>query len=129
MSTATLDLVTLREACQQLARHVLLERSEVASNRAQELAATFEDIVHEDLLEQLEPGRDSNLIVRIVQFLAQSDSATPFEPYGQWFFGVALTLMELVCPSAEAAKRCAGLYSDISTGQLLAAAGQPRRET
>jgi hypothetical protein len=121
MSTATLNLAALREACLLLARRVLLERSEGPSDRAQELAADFEDLVQENLLEQLAPGRDPNLIIRVVQFLAQSDSATPFEPYDQWFFGVALTLMELACPSAEMATACAGLYADIATGQLLAA--------
>ena len=129
VSTANLNLTNLRDACLQLARHVLLERSEAPSDRAQQLAADFEDMVQEDLLEQLEPGRDPNLIVRIVQFLAQSDSATPFEPYGQWFFGVALMLMELACPSAETMTRCAELYSDISTGQLLAGRGPSDRET
>ena len=123
MSTAAFDLAALREACLLLARQVLLERSEAPSDRAQELAAEFEDMVHEDLLEQLEPGRDPNLIVRIVQFLAQSDSATPFEPYDQWFFGVALSLMELACPSTKTAMTCAQLYADIAAGRDMAMRG------
>jgi hypothetical protein len=123
MNSATIDVAVLRDACTFLAREVLLERTETLSDRARELAAEFEGIAREELLEQLEAGRDPNLIVRIVQFLAQSTSSPPFEPYNQWFFGVVLVLMELACPTAEAVARCGELYADIAAGHLLASRG------
>jgi hypothetical protein len=106
-----------------LAREVLLERTDTLSDRALEVAGEFEDVVQDDLLPLLEPGRDPNLIVRIVQFLAQSTSSTIFEPYHQWFFGIVLMLMEVACPSPETVARCAEFYGDIATGQILAKRG------
>ncbi len=88
--------------------------------KIENLAKEFYTIALSHLNQILEQGRDGNILVRAVAYLAHTHAIPPMHDNREWFLFMLRTLVELSCPKTAQTLETAEIYSDIETGIVLA---------
>lgn len=111
-----LDRNELKAACYAVATNTMWEQGPVDVDAIQAVAANFVKIAesHEKFI--IEQGRDPNLIVRAVRYLNHVHAMPPMKHDTGWFKEMLQVLIELACPSEEAAGDLETFFSDIEEG-------------
>ena len=129
-----LDRDALRQACREVVRHTLWQTPSpqniddiVDTDQIVNLAGGYfeEALVHLEYVE--EQGRDPNLIVRAVAYLAQGHAIPPMREDLSWFRNRLEALIELAVPNSGYTADSIAFFADVREG--LAEAEQHVNET
>ena len=114
--TMKLSHRSLKTACYEVASITMSARQPVDVASIEAVAEQFLNIteVYEDFV--TEQGRDSNLIVRAVHYLADKHAIPPLRDNTQWFSDMFEVLVELACPNTGATKKSNEFLRDVEDG-------------
>lgn len=107
---------SLTAACYDVANRTMSARRPVDVASIEAVAKRFCDIAaeHEDFL--VEQGRDPNLIVRAVRYLADKHAIPPMRNDTRWFSDMLEVLIEIACPNCGTTKDIEAFLRDIEDG-------------
>jgi len=88
--------------------------------RIQKLADIFYAISLEHISRVKALGRDPNIVVRAVRYLASTHAIQPMHDSTEWFFFMLRALLELACPEKVNQGDTLEFLSDIEEGLTLA---------
>lgn len=111
-----LDEQTLRAACYEAARATMWARKPIDVREIEELAETFEKIARSHSEQIAEQGRDPNILVRAVQYLAGTHAVAPMGKDTSWFGDMLEALLELACPTATLDEKTGLFLKDVEEG-------------
>ncbi|HOP40323.1 MAG TPA: hypothetical protein PLI53_04700 [Geobacteraceae bacterium] len=119
-----LDHEALREACFNAARRTLEDARPVDVARIDRLADRFYHHAREHVSRIKMQGRDPNILVRAVNYLAHTHAIQPMHDSTEWFFFMMRALVELVCPEQQQDEKSKKVFADIEEGLALARRGK-----
>src|SRR5687768_7763585 len=121
-SNMKLNRDELEAACYDVGTNTMWDLRPIDVESIQALAANFVKIAesHEKFI--VEQGRDPNLIVRAVRYLNHVHAMPPLKDDTRWFEEMLQVLIELACPSEEAAADLEMFFRDIEKGVFQARA-------
>jgi hypothetical protein len=122
-----LNYESLRYACFSAAKKTMWDVRPTDLAKIENLAREFHTIALSHLDEVLKQGRDSNILVRAVTYLANTHAIPPMHDNREWFIFMLRTLVELSCPKKDQTAETAEIFSDIEAGIIMAreAIGEP----
>jgi hypothetical protein len=111
-----LDNNALAEACFEVARAIRSKKNPVDKVLAKASIQIYfnEAIQHEEFL--VNQGRDPNIIVRAVRYLAHKHMIPPMEGNVEAFASMLEVLIELACPNTGVDKEQEAFLKDIEQG-------------
>lgn len=115
-----LDHEALRGACFEAARKTLEDARPMDVARINRLADRFYHHALEHVSRINNQGRDPNILVRAVHYLAHSHAIQPMHDSTEWFFFMLRALVELACPERLQNKETMAAFRDIEEGIALA---------
>jgi hypothetical protein len=117
-----LDIDDLRTACHEVARATMWEQRPIDesiidahSERLFRIAREHEEFITGQ-------GRDPNLIIRAVRYLAHAHAIPPMRDDVHWFSTMLWTLIELACPNTGTTQDLETFFRDIEEGIAVARA-------
>ena len=119
-----LDFEALRDACFSAARGTLWDVRPTDVARIQELTDSFLSIAMSHVGRITEQGRDPNLLVRAVRYLAHTHAIPAMHDCREWFIFMLAALVELACPTKTGNGDPAGFFADVEEGITLARGDQ-----
>lgn len=116
MHLMTLDNEALLEACLEVARAIRWRDNPVDEVLAKAAVELYFDaaIQHEDFL--VGQGRDPNIIVRAVRYIAYKHAIPPMEGDVESFASMLDVLIELACPNTGSDQDQEQFFKDIEEG-------------
>ncbi|MDD2321216.1 MAG: hypothetical protein PHO83_14320 [Geobacteraceae bacterium] len=115
-----LDYESLRAACFDAARKTLEDARPVDVARIIRLSDRFYHCASEHVSRIVEQGRDPNILVRSVNYLAHTHAIQPMHDSTEWFFFMLRALVELSCPERQQDRESLAVFSDIEEGLAVA---------
>ncbi len=111
-----LDHDALRAACFELARAIRWKNDPVDEVIARAMVEMLyrEAIFHEEFL--VGQGRDPNIIVRAVRYLALKHAIPPMGENPGWFRSMLEVLVELACPNQGVSPDQESFFRDLEAG-------------
>lgn len=103
----------------------MMDARPVDVQRIQKLADTFYTFCLEHICRLKALGRDPNIVVRAVKYLAATHAIQPMHDSTEWFFFMLRALLELACPEKVDQKDSLEFLSDIEEGLSLARSQLP----
>lgn len=90
---------TLRAACFEAARNSMADIRPTAVRKINRLAETFYIHSLHQVARLRDQGRDPQILVRAVAYLAHTHAISPMHDSTEWFIFMLRALLELACPS------------------------------
>lgn len=115
-----LNHAELHAACYEAAQKTMMDARPVDVQRIQKLADTFYAFCLEHISRVKELGRDPNIVVRAVKYLAATHAIQPMHDSTEWFFFMLRALLELACPEKAKQGDSLEFLRDIEEGVSLA---------
>lgn len=115
-----LDHEALRDACFEAARKTLEDARPMDVARINRLADRIYHHAWEHVSRINKQGRDPNILVRAVRYLAHTHAIQPMHDSTEWFFFMLRTLIELACPERQQNKETEAVFTDIEEGMARA---------
>jgi len=115
-----LDHAELHAVCYRAAQKTMMDVRPTDVQRIQKLADTFYTICLEHISRVIAQGRDPNIVVRAVKYLADTHAIQPMHDSTEWFFFMLRALLELACPETVKNRGALDFFSDIEEGLALA---------
>jgi hypothetical protein len=83
------------------------------------LADTFYHFAREHVRRIRALGRDPNILVRAVDYLARTHALSQMHDSTEWFFFMLRALVELACPDGKQSTESLGFFADVEEGIRL----------
>jgi hypothetical protein len=115
-----LNHAELHAACYVTAQKTMMDARPMDVRRIKKLADTFYTISLEHISRVKAQGRDPNIVVRAVKYLADTHAIQPMHDSTEWFFFMLRALLELACPERVKNKDSLDFFSDIEVGLVMA---------
>lgn len=115
----------LHAACYAAAQRTMMDARPVDVQRIRKLADTFYAFSLEHISRVKALGRDPNIVVRAVRYLAATHAIQPMHDSTEWFFFMLRALLELACPEKIERGDSQEFLSDIENGVSLARLRKP----
>jgi hypothetical protein len=115
-----LNFHALQDACFAAARGAMWDIRPTDINKIKELANSFFTFAMSHVSRITEQGRDPNIVVRAVEYLAHTHAIPAMHDSREWFIFMLGAIIELACPVCSQTKATAALFVDIETGVFLA---------
>ena len=115
-----LNYDALQSACFAAAKETMWDVRPTDVSKIESLAKEFYTIALSNLSQILEQGRDANILVRAVVYLAHTHAIPPMHDNREWFLFMLRTLIELSCPKTIQTRESSAIFSDIESGIALA---------
>ncbi|MRR35029.1 hypothetical protein EG829_10115 [bacterium] len=115
-----LDHEALREACYEAARKTMEDARPTDVEKIRRLADTFYHFAREHVVRFRKQGRDPDILVRAVAYLARTHAIAQMHDSTEWFFFMLRALVELACPEREQAGETLLFFGDVEEGIRLA---------
>jgi hypothetical protein len=115
-----LDHAELHAACFVAAQKTMMDARPTDVARIQKLADTFYAFCLEHISRVKAQGRDPNILVRAVKYLADTHAIQPMHDSTEWFFFMLRALLELACPERVQNRESFDFFADIEEGLALA---------
>jgi len=115
-----LNHAELHAACYEAAQKTMMDARPVDVQRIQKLADTFYTFCLEHINRVKALGRDPNIVVRAVKYLAATHAIQPMHDSTEWFFFMLRALLELACPEKVKEEETLEFLRDIEEGLSLA---------
>lgn len=106
----------LNDACQKMAKCVLISDSGLSNDIVETLAAKFEDEALHYLDFIVGQDRDPNILTRAVNYLAESQAIPPMGTDLSWFRQMLTCSVELAVPNAGLTSKGAAFLKDVGAG-------------
>lgn len=123
-----LDHEALRAACYEAARKTMEDARPTDVDRIRRLADTFHHFAREHVVRFRKQGRDPDVLVRCVAYLAQTHAIAQMHDSTEWFFFMLRALVELACPEKEQSGETVAFLGDVEEGIRLARQGVIRQD-
>lgn len=111
-----LDHAALRAVCFEVARKTMEDTRPMDVEKIHRLSDTFYHFCREHVGRIKAQGRDPNLLVRAVSYLAGTHAFAQMHDSTEWFFFMIRALVELACPESVRHGETAAFLSDIEDG-------------
>jgi len=110
------DRAALEEACYDLARSIRWRDDRVDEVLARGMVEEYvrAALFHEDHL--ISRGRNPNLVVEVVRYLAEVHAIPPLEGNMEWFRTALDTLVELACPNSRVTEAQRIFFEELGDG-------------
>lgn len=115
-----LDHAELHAACYQAAQKTMMDARPTDVQRIQKLSDTFYAFSLEHVSRLKIQGRDPNIVVRAVKYLAETHAIQPMHDSTEWFFFILRALLELACPERRTNRVAREFFRDIEEGLAFA---------
>ena len=115
-----LNYEALQSACFAAAKETMWDVRPTDVRKIESLAKEFYNIALSHLNQILEQGRDANILVRAVAYLAHTHAIPPMHDNREWFLFMLRTLVELSCPKTIQTRVSSAIFYDIESGIALA---------
>lgn len=115
-----LNHAELHAACYVTAQKTMMDARPMDVLRIKKLADTFYTISLEHISRVKALGRDPNLVVRAVKYLADTHAIQPMHDSTEWFFFMLRALLGLACPERVKNKDTMDFFRDIEEGLAMA---------
>ncbi len=115
-----LNHAELHAACYVAAQKTMMDARPMDVQRIQKLADTFYTFCLEHISRVKAQGRDPNIVVRAVKYLADTHAIQPMHDSTEWFFFMLRALLELACPERVKNSDSLDFYTDIEEGLAVA---------
>jgi hypothetical protein len=115
-----LNHAALHAACYVAAQKTMLDARPTDVQRIKKLADTFYALCLEHISRIKKQGRDPNLLVRAVTYLADNHAIQPMHDSTEWFFFMLRALLELACPEQVKNRESLDFLADIEQGLAVA---------
>jgi hypothetical protein len=115
-----LDHEVLRAACFDAARKTLEDARPIDVAKIHRLADRFYHFALDHVNRIRKQGRDPNILVRAVHYLAHTHAIQPMHDSTEWFFFMLRALLELACPERVQNSESFAIFSDIEEGLTVA---------
>jgi hypothetical protein len=113
------DFEALHEACFAAAKGTMWDVRPTDVAKIKDLADSFFSIAMSHLNRIREQGRDPDILVRAVAYMANTHAIPPMHDSKEWFVFVLAALLELACPECLQNKESASILEDIEKGISL----------
>lgn len=123
-----LDHEALRAACFEAARKTMEDARPTDVEKIRRLSDTFYHFAREHVLRMRKQGRDPDILVRAVAYLARTHAIVQMHDSTEWFFFMLRALVELACPERKQAEETIAFFGDIEEGIRLARRGVVRQD-
>jgi hypothetical protein len=116
LSLMKTNRAALEERCYELARSIRWKNDRVDEVLARAMVEGYvrEALFHEEYL--VGQGRDPNLVVEAVRYLAQVHAIPPHEGNMEWFRTALEILVELACPNAGVTEAQRKFFEELEEG-------------
>ena len=111
-----LDEDALSAACYDVAKQTLWRRGPVSMDQIQSLAERLRGIAMDFPDFVAGQGRDPNLVVRAIRYMAHVHAIPPMGDDTQWFYEVLHALVEVACPNAVVGADDVAFLDDLARG-------------
>jgi hypothetical protein len=111
-----LNYEALQSACFAAAKEAMWDVRPTDVSKIESLAKEFYTIALSHLNHILEQGRDANILVRVVGYLAHTHAIPPMHDNREWFLFMLRALVELSCPKTIQTRESTAIFSDIESG-------------
>jgi len=115
-----LNYEALQSACFAAAKETMWDVRPTDVRKIENLAKEFYNIALSHLNQILEHGRDADILVRAVAYLAHTHAIPPMHDNREWFLFMLRSLVELSCPKTIQTSESSAIFSDIEWGIALA---------
>lgn len=119
-SRLDLNHAELHAACYVTAQKTMMDARPTDVRRIKKLADTFYTISLEHISRVKTQGRDPNIVVRAVKYLADTHAIQPMHDSTEWFFFMMRALLELACPERVKNRDSLEFFTDIEEGLVMA---------
>ncbi len=111
-----LDREALERVCYSAARHTMWAQQPVDIDRIQAVADSLckRALDYEEFI--VEAGRDPNIIIRCVEYLARTHAIPPMRDDTRWFTDMFEALIEFAVPNTAGNQDSDEFYRDIEMG-------------
>lgn len=114
-----LNHTELHAACYVTAQKTMMDARPIDVRRIKKLADTLYTISLEHISRVKAQGRDPNIVVRAVKYLADTHAIQPMHDSTEWFFFMLRALLELACPERINNSDSLDFIKDIEEGLAL----------
>jgi len=121
-----LDHEALRAACFEAARKTMEDARPTDVEKIRRLADTFYHFAREHVIRLREQGREPDILVRAVAYLARTHAIAQMHDSTEWFFFMLRALVELACPEREQTGETIVFLADVEEGIWLVRRGAIR---
>lgn len=111
-----LDHETLRAACYEVARKTMEDARPTDVARIRGLADKFYHFSRDHVSRIREQGREPEILVRAVRYLARTHAIPQMHDGTEWFFFMLRALLELACPEKGADEETLDFLIDVEQG-------------
>ncbi len=111
-----LDHEALRAACFEAARKTMEDVRPTDVRKIRRLADTFYHFTLEHVGRIRRHGREPDILVRAVAYLARTHAISQMHDSTEWFFFMLRALVELACPDREQTGESLGFLADLEEG-------------
>ncbi|MDD2335835.1 MAG: hypothetical protein PHD01_04575 [Geobacteraceae bacterium] len=111
-----LNHAELHAACYITAKKTMMDARPTDVQRIKKLADTFYTLCLEHIGRVKALGRDPNIVVRAVKYLADTHAIQPMHDSTEWFFFMLRALLELACPEKVNNRDSLVFFTDIEEG-------------
>jgi hypothetical protein len=115
-----LNHAELHAACYVAAQRTMMDARPMDVQRIQKLADRFYAFCLEHISRVKALGRDPNIVLRAVKYLADTHAIQPMHDSTEWFFFMLRALLELACPEKLTPGDSLDFLTDIAEGVSLA---------
>ena len=123
-----LDHEALRAACFEAARKTMEDARPTDVEKIRRLGDTFYHFAREHVLRMRKQGRDPDILVRAVAYLARTHAIVQMHDSTEWIFFMLRALVELSCPERKQSEETIAFFGDIEEGIRLARQGVVRQD-
>jgi hypothetical protein len=114
-----LDHEALRAACFEAARKTMEDARPTDVDKIRRLADIFYHFARAHVSRIRELGRDPEILVRAVAYLARTHALSQMHDSTEWFFFMLRALLELACPDRRQPAENIGFLADVEEGIRL----------
>jgi hypothetical protein len=115
-----LDHAELHAACYVAAQKTMMDARPTDVTKIKKLADTFYAFCLEHISRVKKQGRDPNILVRAVIYLAHTHAIQPMHDSTEWFFFMLRGFLELASPEMVQTSESLAFFSDIEEGLTVA---------
>jgi hypothetical protein len=122
-----LNHAELHAACYVAAQKTMMDARPTDVQRIKKLADNFYTISLEHISRVKVQGRDPNMVVRAVKYLADTHAIQPMHDSTEWFFFMLRALLELACPEKVKNSDTLDFFKDLDEGLAMARCQEENR--